>query len=206
MPPPLSETFTSPRNGISIDYPAGWRTRPATRAVDDAAWPNFEDPTGDLMYDAPLNDHLFILLASQPLAGKTGDQWAADTLAADECAQTEPVTIDGASGLVGVECNVAAVASDGRGYLVVLYTSVDEPWLGEVVRPGLVRAAPDDDRPPPGGRRRARRRRPPSSSGRSPLLGVHDRGRPTGLASLDGEASLFRAQLNVWTSSLNRYP
>ena len=24
MPPPLSETFTSPTNGISISYPAGW--------------------------------------------------------------------------------------------------------------------------------------------------------------------------------------
>ena len=47
------------------------------------AWPNFEDPTGDFMYDGPLTDHLFILLASQPLAGKTGDQWAADTLAAE---------------------------------------------------------------------------------------------------------------------------
>ncbi len=40
-----------------------------------------------------------------------------------------PVTIDGAKGLVGVECNFAAVALDGRGYVVVLYTSGDEPNL-----------------------------------------------------------------------------
>ena len=100
-----------------------------------------------------LTDHLFIALASQPLAGKPADQWAADVIAAEECAPAEPVTIDGASGLVGVECNVAAVAIDGRGYFVLLYTSPDDPWLGERVRPGLVRAAPRDGGPPPGGRR-----------------------------------------------------
>ncbi len=131
MPPPLSETFTSPSNGISIDYPAGWRTKPATQPWT-TAYPNFEDPTADKMYDGSLTDHLFIMLASQPLAGKTGGQWAADTLALDGCVQTQPVTIDGASGVVGIECNAAAVTSGGRGYLVVVYTSGDEPWIGEI--------------------------------------------------------------------------
>ncbi len=93
-------------------------------------WPPFDAPTGDFMYDDSLKDHLFIALASQPLAGKTGDQWAADTLAADDCAPTEPVTIDGASGIVGVDCNMAAVALDGRGYVVVLYTSGEGPSVG----------------------------------------------------------------------------
>ena len=110
-------------------------------------------PTGDVMYDRSLADHLFIAMASQPLAGKTGDEWAADALAADGCVSTEPVTVDGASGLVGVECNVAAVALDGRGYLVVFYTSGDEPWLGEVYDRAWFEQLLDDDRPPPGGRR-----------------------------------------------------
>ena len=94
-------------------------------------WPPFEDPAGDFMFDRSLTDHLFIALASQPLGGKTGDRWAADTLAADGCAPTEPVTIDGASGRVGVDCDFAAVALDGRGYVVVLYTSGDGPGLDQ---------------------------------------------------------------------------
>ena len=129
LPPPLSETFTSPTNGISIAYPAGWRTKAATQPFTMNGWPPFESPNGDFMYDDTLQDHLFIALASQPLAGKTGDKWAADALAADDCAPTEPVTIDGASGFVGVECNFAAFSLGGRGYVVVLYTSGDEPGL-----------------------------------------------------------------------------
>ena len=132
MPPPLSQTFTSLKNGISIDYPAGWRTRPATQPWTTTTWPSFEDPAGDLMYDPSLEAHLFILLASQPLAGKTGAEWAADTLAPEECGGTEPATIDGAFGLAAVECDVAAVGIDGRGYFIMFYTSGDDPWVGEV--------------------------------------------------------------------------
>ena len=131
MPPPLTERFTSPRNGISISYPAGWRTRPATQPWTTSLWPYFDLPTGDVMHGS-LGSNLFIALASQPLAGKTGDQWSADILAANDCVPTEPVTIDGASGLVGVECNIAAVVLDGRAYVVVFYTSGDEGWLDEV--------------------------------------------------------------------------
>lgn len=36
----------------------------------------------------------------------------------------------GATGLIGAaDCNVAAVTTDGRGYVVGLYTSGDEAWL-----------------------------------------------------------------------------
>ncbi len=132
MPPPLSETFTSSTNGISISYPSGWSTRAATEPWTTTAWPSFEDPAGDLMYDPVLNTHLFILLASQPLAGKTGAEWAADIIGAEACAGTVPVTIDGASGLAAVECDVAAVGIDGRGYFVMFYTSGDDPWVGEL--------------------------------------------------------------------------
>ena len=40
-------------------------------AVDDRR-AHFADPSGDFLYDPLLDDHLFIGLASQPLAGKTG--------------------------------------------------------------------------------------------------------------------------------------
>jgi len=128
IPPPLSETFTSPGNDIAISYPEGWTAQPAT-APWTTGWPNFGEPFGSYLYDPLLTDHLFIALASQPLAGTAGDQWAAEKLAGEECGATEPVTIDGASGLVGTECDIAAVSADGTGYLVIFYKSGDEAWL-----------------------------------------------------------------------------
>ena len=128
-PPPLSETFTSPTNGITIAYPAGWSTRPATEPWT-TFWPSFDQPTGDFLYDPTLQDHLFIALSSQPLPlGMDPGQWASATLASDECVPSSPVTIDGATGLIGLGCDAAAVTSDGRGSLIVLYTSGDEAWL-----------------------------------------------------------------------------
>ena len=130
-PPPLSETFTSPTNGVTIAYPAGWSTQAATEPWT-TAWPSFDEPTGDFLYDPTLRDHLFIALSSQPLPrGTEPGQWASDTLASDECVPSSPVTVDGATGLVGVGCNAAAVTLDGRGYLIVLYTSGDEAWLDD---------------------------------------------------------------------------
>jgi hypothetical protein len=131
LPPPLSETFSSPTHDISIAYPAGWAVQPATEPWT-ASWPTFEDPFADLVYDPTLRDHLFIALASQGLNGKDGAQWAADTLALDGCTASSPVTIDGASGLLATGCDVAVVAVDGRGYAVMFYTSGDEAWLEDV--------------------------------------------------------------------------
>ena len=131
MPPPLSGTFTSPTNGISTAYPAGWLTEAATDPWT-IGWPSFDQTTGDFLYDPTLKDHLFIALSSQPLAGKDPGQWASDTLTADGCVPSAPVTIDGATGLMGVRCDAAAVTLDGRGYLVVLYTSDVQTWLVDV--------------------------------------------------------------------------
>jgi hypothetical protein len=129
--PPLSQTFTSPTNGISIAYPAGWLTRAATEPWT-TAWPDFHQETGDVVYDPILEDHLFFAVSSQPVAGTNAEQWASDTLAAEDCVPSAPVTIDGATGLIGVRCDAAAVALDGRGYLIALYVSGDEAWLGDV--------------------------------------------------------------------------
>jgi hypothetical protein len=133
MPPPLSETFTSPDNDVSIAYPAGWSTQPATEPWTTTVWPSYLMPTGDFLYDERREANLFIALASQPLSGMAADEWVAAVMSADGgCAVTEPVTIDGATGQVGtLDCNRAAVVLDGRGYLVLLYTSDDEAWLSE---------------------------------------------------------------------------
>jgi len=131
--PPLTGTFTSPIHGISLAYPAGWTTRPATEPWTTTGNPLFSYPSVDILQDPVLGDHLFVGVASQPLAGKTGDQWAADFQASSGCGPTVPVTIDGASGLLSEgECLIAAVTSGGRGYFVWLSPSSDEWWIAQV--------------------------------------------------------------------------
>ena len=125
-PPPLTQTFTSTLHGISISYPDGWTTQPATESWTGAQ-PNFGDPPADFLYDPALTDHLFLSIASQPIGDATPDEWAAQELTLYECTGTEPTTVDGATGLIGApDCDVVAVAMDGRGYVVALYTSGDD--------------------------------------------------------------------------------
>ena len=85
-PPPLTESFTSSMHGISLAYPAGWTTQAATEPWT-TGWPDFGTPFGDFMYDPTQTDHLFIGIASQPLAGKSAEQWVAETIAADDCGE-----------------------------------------------------------------------------------------------------------------------
>jgi hypothetical protein len=127
--PPLTQSFTSTRHGISMSYPEGWTAQEARRLWTDQAL-YFRVPQGDFLYDPGLTDHLFLTIASQPIGDSTLDEWAAEKLAQEECALTEPITVDGATGLIGADdCNVAAVTTEGRGYLIWLYTSDDEAWL-----------------------------------------------------------------------------
>jgi hypothetical protein len=127
--PALTETFTSERHGFSISYPTGWVPRPATDPWT-TGFPNFGSTNADVIYDPVLQDHLFLMVASQPLAGKTGAQWVDELLtalaSADDCGPPiEPVTIDGNQ---GQQCgSLAAVSAGDRGYVIVLYTSGDDP-------------------------------------------------------------------------------
>jgi hypothetical protein len=132
-PPELSETFTSERHGFSISYPAGWVTRPATDAWT-TSFPNFASTDGDVIYDPDLQDHLWIVVASQPQAGKAGELWVDDMLTGLSTAglcqpPNERVAIDGGQ---GGKCasSVSAVAAGDRGYLIQLYVSDDEPAAG----------------------------------------------------------------------------
>ena len=129
--PPLTETFTSERHGITISYPSGWVARPATEPWTESV-PDFGSTAGDTVYDPgrPPGD-LWISFASQPIGGSTPAEWAAETIALDEgCSTTEPTTVDGAIGLIGAgSCTRAAATTDGRGYYFWLYTGGDEPSL-----------------------------------------------------------------------------
>lgn len=124
--PALTETFTSTMHGISVSYPGGWNVRPATE-IWTTGLPFQGSPFADVMESG----NTFILVASQPLAGKTADRWAADVSThadwGDSCVpSTEQISIDGTPGLLVVRCpddgvHSAVVWAGDRGYLMVGY-------------------------------------------------------------------------------------
>jgi hypothetical protein len=127
---PLTESFTSTVHGLSVSYPAEWTARAATSPWTGAGY-LFQDPAADFLYDPTLTDHLFLTFASEPIGDSEPDEWVAEQMALDDpCEATEPITVDGAAGLIGAgDCNMVAVTTDGRGYLMYLHTSGDEAWL-----------------------------------------------------------------------------
>jgi hypothetical protein len=100
---------------------AGRRDRPA------------ETPFGDIIEDGSMSDTAFLALASQPLGGRSFDQWVADDPAFAEWGPAEPVVVDGAQGVVGSGCSLALVAADDRGYLIWLYRIDDHDWSQEIL-------------------------------------------------------------------------
>ena len=128
--PPLTQTFTSTQHGLSMSYPEGWTAEAATEPWTESTFSLlFGEPHIDFLYDPILTDHLFFSVASQPIDDATPEEWTAAQMAGDEgCAASEPITVDGATGLIGSEgCNTAVVTSAGRGYWILLYTSDDDP-------------------------------------------------------------------------------
>ena len=150
--PPLTQSFTSTLHGISVSYPEGWTAQGATEAWTDSGLV-FGDPEGDFLYDPVLTDHLFLTIASQPIGDSTPEDWVAAQMASDDvCTTTEPIAVDGATGLIGAgDCHVAVVATAGRGYWIALYTSPDDQravapydraWFEEVL--ATVQLHPED--------------------------------------------------------------
>jgi len=130
-PPPLSSMFMSTMHGISLRYPAGWQVSKATEIWTGGAL-NLPSPDIDYIYDPTLYGDLFLAVASQPLAGKTGDTWVTDFISdpqSDCFTGSESITVNGAKGsLCGT---VAAISVADRGYFIRLYTSNDQSWLGD---------------------------------------------------------------------------
>ena len=148
--PPLTQTFTSTLHGFSMSYPEGWTAQAATEPWPGPGPALFREPAADFLYDPVLTDHLFLNVASQPIGDSTPDEWAAEHLY--ECTASEPTAVDGAAGLIGSgNCNTATVTKDGRGYVIWLYTSGDDPeldmtydraWFEEVL--ATVQLQPED--------------------------------------------------------------
>jgi hypothetical protein len=125
---PLTETFSSPTNAIAVSYPTGWRVDPATTEWTTGI-PLKGDAFRDLISD-PLRENTFLLIASQELGTRTGEEFMTATVAdpawGDGACQprTESAPLNGISASLVRHCDgtLTAVASHGdRGYLIVLY-------------------------------------------------------------------------------------
>jgi hypothetical protein len=127
--PALTGTFTSDLYGLSVSYPQGWETHAAKETWTGGELPRFGDPAGDFMFDTTLQDHLFVAVGSQPLAGTRLDQWLRDFLSDEGCMVSGPVEVDGRDGFMFRDCDVALVQSDGRGYIVGIWASDDDPQV-----------------------------------------------------------------------------
>jgi len=125
-PPPLTESFTSTVHGMSVSYPEGWTARAATEPwTDGPGEPQFIRPGFDALHDPVLTDHLFLHIGSQPIGDSTPEDWVAANMG---CTTTEPIAVDGATGLIGAnDCETVAVTTAGRGYKIYLHTSDDDP-------------------------------------------------------------------------------
>lgn len=154
-PPPLSASFTSTQHGISLSYPEGWTARAATEPwMDRPGVPQFLHPGFDVLQDPVRNGELFLWITSRPIGDSTPEDWVAAMMAGRECTTTEPIAVDGATGLIGAkDCHeLAAVTTAGRGYEIGLYTpnsgerradpSYDRAWFEEVL--ATVQFHPED--------------------------------------------------------------
>jgi hypothetical protein len=137
-PPALTESYTSAVHGFTVSYPAGWNVRAASEPWT-AGIPFQLDAFADVIGTA---DNRFLLVASQPLGSRSGEAWS-DAVSSnpdwgDTCElASEPVTIDGASGVIVTHCDgtlTALVAVADRGYLVVLFGfDESEAWFREIL-------------------------------------------------------------------------
>ena len=126
------------------------------------------------------------LLASQPLAGKTGDHGQADTRVAETAAPSQPGHDRRSPSGMGsvIECNNCQRAVARRWpRLRRLARTRPATSIGGCVRPAWFEQLLDDDRPAS--------RRTPLSARRAHRSPDRPTAAPFRLASLDGEASLF---------------
>jgi hypothetical protein len=150
--PPLTQTFTSRMHGISVSYPAGWTARAATEPwTDRPGVPQFIHPGFDVLKDPVRDGELFLYIASRPTGKSTREDWADWITMGGRCPTSEPMAIDGATGVIG--CSSVHLTTAGREYLLGLYSprineapgaeaSRYRAWFEEVL--GTVQLHPED--------------------------------------------------------------
>ena len=115
VPPVLTATFTSPRNGYSVQYPGDWTTNPATASWEAGVVNQWGSPALDELRGSAAR----FVGASQSLAvGETVDQWLA-TYGVGAClgppANWLKVPIGTVAGLIDADGCVAPGPPYGKG-------------------------------------------------------------------------------------------
>jgi hypothetical protein len=142
-------------HGISLSYPEAWVVLAATEPWTGCLYCShvFSAPYEDVLHHPVADDGLFLRIASQPIGESAPEDWVAAQMADDDrCTTTEPIIVDGATGLSGGDtCLVAVVTTAGRGYHIDLYVSSNNPdlvgqydraWFEDVL--ATVRLHPED--------------------------------------------------------------
>jgi Tol biopolymer transport system component len=134
-PSPGWARFDSSINGMSIDYPSGWQTRPATEPWTGGPL-SFDSPAGDVIYDPAAPDRAYLVLASEPLDSLSGNWQHEITAWLCNGSGGEMWSIPG--GIDGVRAEAHRCGQDEtgifietrtRGYFIRPVVSSDDPVL-----------------------------------------------------------------------------
>jgi hypothetical protein len=166
-PPPLTERFESPLHRLSIAYPAGWQTRPATEPWGHDAI-IFGASDVDVIFDPTLGGDLYIALASEPLDGRSAGEWDDSVAFAEICGvnvgpgggRGRASRIDGVDAFVtslgcgsgGAGRHEAVFATATRGYVIQSHlgagvddsvrATYDAAWFEALLKSVDLRPAP----------------------------------------------------------------
>jgi hypothetical protein len=130
----FTERFDSPLHGLSIGYPAGWRTRAANEpwGHNEVA---FGAPDVDVIFHPTLRDDLYFALVSEPLGDKSGRDYVNDRAllpyswgickgpggsGGNDTFQGHPAWFTDCDEPHGAGSHVVIVATATRGYIIYL--------------------------------------------------------------------------------------
>jgi hypothetical protein len=117
-----------------VSYPDGWTARAATEPwTDRPGVPQFLHPGFDVLKDPVRDGELFLYVASRPTGETTPQDWVDWITMEGRCPTTEPIVVDGATGVIG--CSSVNVTTAGRDYLIGLYSpNINEATAAESSR------------------------------------------------------------------------
>lgn len=132
-PAPGFSRFSSALHGITIDYPAGWKVRPATEPWNHRTI-TFDASNVDVIFDPTLRDDLYLAMVSEPLGSKAATEWVQAHVPPTVGICKGAIGSGGGDGALdgnyawfeycadrhGARWNVVIVAKATRGYIIYL--------------------------------------------------------------------------------------